>query len=147
MSSSGLAMRVRSNIRTGQHLQKTSVHWNTYGTICLHCLVSCHVAQMVICHVFRPSLRLLKQQKGERFDTFVVRCKSVISRCAYRQIYSRLQNQRRCKSQTVHLAPTAEGATPYVQLLGPTVPTSEDGITGPAAAVRGGSRCRGHDST
>ena len=49
-----------------------------------------------------------------------------------------LDHKRRCKRQTFHLAPTAEGATPYVQLLGPTVLTAEDGITGPAAAVRGG---------
>ena len=39
--------------------------------------------QTINCHVIRQSLRLLKQQEGERFDTFVVRCKRVISRCAY----------------------------------------------------------------
>ena len=39
------------------------------------------------------------------------------------------------KSKTVHLASTAEGATPYAQLLSPTILTAEDEITGSAAAV------------
>ena len=43
----------------------------------------CTSGHTINCQVFWQSLRLCKQQEGERFDKFVIRCKRVISRCTY----------------------------------------------------------------